>query len=108
MLHVRCEGNISQDGFTDEADPLRPLLASQGNPRQKVILDLERANFIDSSGIGWLLMWHKRLRENGGELIIHSVPPLIQQVLELVRLPKIIHVAPDAASARAYALGTKP
>jgi stage II sporulation protein AA (anti-sigma F factor antagonist) len=107
LLHVRCEGTISQNEFTDETEPLRELLASQSGPRQKVILDLERATFIDSSGIGWLLICHKRLRENGGELIIHSVPPLIEQVLDLVKLPKIIHVSLDAAGARAYALGAK-
>jgi anti-anti-sigma factor len=107
LVHVRCEDKISQEEFTDETEPLEELLSSQGGLRQKVLLDLERATFIDSSGIGWLLICHKHLRQAGGELIIHSVPPLIEQVLELVRLPKIIHVAADAASARAHALESK-
>jgi anti-anti-sigma factor len=108
LVHVRCEGTISQAEFIGETEPLGELLASVGGTRRKVLLDLERANFIDSSGIGWLLICHKHLREDGGELIIHSVPPLIEQVLELVKLPKIIHVAGDAASARAYALRAQP
>ena len=106
-VHVQCEGKISQDEFTGEREPLGELLAPLAISREKILLDLERTTFIDSSGIGWLLQCHKHLREDGGELVIHSVPPLIQQVLELVKLPKIIHVAADAASARAYALGDK-
>ncbi len=107
LVHIQCEGKVSQEEFTDDLEPLGELLASHGGLRQKVLLDLERTTFIDSSGIGWLLICHKHLREAGGELIIYSVPPLIEQVLELVKLPKIIHVAADAASARAYALGSK-
>jgi anti-anti-sigma factor len=105
VVHVQCAGKISQDDFPNGTEPLEGLLAGRGGFGRKVLLNLERATFIDSSGISWLLICHKHSLQQGGCLVVHSVPPLIDQVIQLVKLPRVMHFAGDAAGARAIALG---
>jgi anti-anti-sigma factor len=104
VLHVQCADKITQEDFIGQADPLAGLIAHLGGFSRRVLLNLERATFIDSSGVSWLLICHKHFVQNGGRLVLHSVPPLVNQVLQLVRLPRIMNVASDAAAARKLAL----
>ncbi len=69
-----------------------------------MLLNLEDSNYIDSSGVGWLLRCNKRFREAGGRLVLHSVPPLALQVFQVLKLDKLFHVAADAETARQSAL----
>jgi anti-anti-sigma factor len=103
VVHVQCADRISQDDFPRGSEPLGALLAPVGGFGRKVLLNLEEATFIDSSGISWLLITHKHFLQNGGRLIVHSVPPLVNQVFQLVRLHLIMAVAPDVAAAQAIA-----
>ena len=106
VVRVACEGPIRHANFDRINEPLRALLGPFIFSR-KVLLNLERAMSIDSSGISWLLACHKQFVEGKGRLVLHSVPPLVLQVLEMVRLPTLIPVAPDETSARALALAEK-
>lgn len=107
VVRVACEGTIRHADFDRASEPLRVLLGPFIFRRQ-VLLNLEKATSIDSSGISWLLMCHKQFAEAKGRLILYAVPPLVLQVLQLVRLPTLIPVVPDEAAARNLALGQKP
>src|SRR4051794_13958110 len=58
LLHIQCEGEISQMHFKAEGDPLERLL--DGGYGRKILLNLERTSFIDSSGISWLVLSQKQ------------------------------------------------
>ena len=75
--------------------------------RSRVLMNLEKAEYIDSSGIGWLLTHHKHFLQAGGKLVLHSVPPRINDVFQLLRMSAVLHIAPDEAAARALATGEK-
>jgi anti-anti-sigma factor len=104
VTRVACEGTIAQERFSREADPMATL-TGPGIFAKKVLLNLEKAVYIDSSGISWLLICHKHFLQGGGRLILHSVPPLIQKVLQIVQLPKIVSIAADEADALKLAKG---
>lgn len=53
-----------------------------------IILNLEKARFMDSSVIGTLVVLAKEAREAGGELRLAAVPPNIRRTLELLRLDR--------------------
>jgi anti-anti-sigma factor len=107
LLHVACEGEISwEQGGAPAADPLLQLLGPEGC-RRKVLLDLEKTTYINSSGLSWLLVCHRHFQKDGGILVIHSVAPIVKQVIDFVNLHTILHFAPDEPSARALALGEK-
>jgi hypothetical protein len=55
-----------------------------------------------------LIISHKHFVQAKGQLILHSVPPLVLQVMQIVRLPLVVPVATDEAAALALARGDKP
>ena len=106
VVCLSCEGRISQNDFEPGKDPMEAVLGSNGFSK-KVLVNLEKTNYIDSSGIGWLVICHRHFVGAQGMMVLHSVPPRVYQVLELIGLPKVLHFANDEASARAKAQGGK-
>ena len=103
IVRVSCEGQICQL-VSHGNEPMANLLGPTGYSR-KVLLNLEKTTFINSSGISWLLICHKYFSQGGGQLVVYSVPPLVNQVLQFVRLPSIMNFAADEKAARTVALG---
>jgi anti-sigma B factor antagonist len=98
---VAVQGDISQSRFPSHVnDPMEHLLGGDCH-RRNVLVDLSEAGFIDSSGVGWLMTSHKRFIAAGGRLILHSMPPTIGQVIQLLRLNTILTIKPDQAAALA-------
>jgi anti-anti-sigma factor len=104
VTRVLCEGNISQDSIRPGNDPIETLLGPDCYGR-KVLLDLERAQYIDSSGVSWLMGRHKAFAQAGGRLVLYSIPPMVSQVLHLLRMSMVLDMANDEAAARSLALG---
>jgi len=106
VIRVSCEGQISHEEFDPAKDPMRqalgPLIYSH-----KVLLNLEKTTYINSSGISWLIISHKHFVQAKGQLILHSIPPLVFQVMQMVRLPLVVPVAADEAAALGVARGDK-
>jgi anti-anti-sigma factor len=53
---------------------------------------MEKTNYIDSAGVGWLVKAHKRFQEAGGRLEIHSISPMVMQILKLLRMPEVLNI----------------
>lgn len=97
---VACEGHVTQITLHASGDPLESLL-SPGACAETILMDLSQAQFIDSSGVGWMLKCHKHCKQAGGRIIYHSAPPLVRQTLELLQMGKVLSLAKDAKTARA-------
>jgi anti-anti-sigma factor len=107
LTRIQNEGDISQMDFRAGTDLVETLLGPDCYMR-KVLLNMERTPYIDSAGVGWLVMAHKNFKDAGGRLVIHTIPPLVNQMLKLLRMPDILHMALDDAAAEALARGGKP
>lgn len=60
---------------------------------EKVYIDFSKVTAIDSSGLGKLLMFHKKLEERGGQLIIRNVEnSYVRKMFSLVHLYKVITI----------------
>lgn len=99
---LRAEGEIRLGTMPNVGDPLRALLGPDRKDRY-LLLDLSRTSYIDSCGVGWIVRQHKVAKENGGGLILHSVPPSVMQILKLLRLETILEITEDEATAKALA-----
>ena len=86
-----------------ETAPGLDRLMQCGEPPGPLLLDLGAADFIDSSGLSWLLMWHKRYASAGAKLVLHSIPPMVGDVLRMMRLDSVFNIAADEKAARAIA-----
>jgi ABC-type transporter Mla MlaB component len=103
-IRVQCEGSISQQSITPGSTPFETLLGMNCF-RHKVLLNLEKTHYIDSSGISWLMTQHKQFLKGGGKLILYAVPPMVNQVLQLLRMSSILNIATDEAAARTLVQG---
>jgi anti-anti-sigma factor len=50
---------------------------------ERVVVDLRRLDFLDSTGVGALISAHQDARVEGVELVILQGPPAVQRVFEL-------------------------
>jgi anti-anti-sigma factor len=104
LVTVHCEGDINQI-FFQLGNPLEKLLGCLTFTR-KVILNLEKVSFLDSSGLSWLAVCHKHFKAQGGRMVLCAIPPRVFQVLQFCRMDQVLRITDDEASARATLLGT--
>ena len=107
VLRLQVAGRIVQEDLDPERDPLRDLLSDRGYARL-VVLSLSGASSIDSSGLALLLMWHKRLLQAGGKLVLHSTPIKVMETLRILRMDLVLHLARDESAALTLARAENP
>lgn len=98
-IEVAAHGKITHGTISEDPSSFEALIGEVGY-QNVVILNLEDVDFVDSSGIGWLLQHHKRFRDAGGILVFHSLTPTVENVFRLLNLKQVFHVADDAVAAR--------
>jgi anti-anti-sigma factor len=81
-------------------DPLEQFIDPQGCSRA-IVLDLERAGPLDSSGVAWLLRWHHRARQAGRAFGVCAPPAQASELLRQCALDRVLKVWPDEPAARA-------
>ncbi len=59
---------------------------------RRLVVDLKKVPFIDSSGLGVLLGRYRRLSELGGEMFIVGARPTVRTVLEMSGVPQVVRV----------------
>ncbi len=91
-VRVRVAGRITHDNIPASDDPLREMLGPDVYSR-RMLLNLSEAEFLDSRGIGWLLVCHKRFNENSGRLVLYSIPPLVLDVIKVLRMHLVFELA---------------
>lgn len=105
IAHVEIEGKMtSEDLRPGAANPLETAIGPDW-AANKVLIDLGRATFIDSSAIGWLLTCSKQCKNKGGMLVLHSAPPTVSQVFNLLKIGSILPIVPNQPAAQALATG---
>src|SRR5690606_5384878 len=94
VAELQASGPITQAGISPTEDVVAKALGPSAY-RHKILLDLKNSDHIDSSGVNWLLTIHRRTREQGGRLVLHSVPPLVDNVLKVLRMNLVFEIAPE-------------
>lgn len=100
FVRVASSGSItSSDLSIDQKNPMAVILGDNW-PTHRVLLDLTRTDFIDSSAIGWLIETNKGFHEAGGRMVIHSMQPRVRQVMSLLKIDRALSLANDESSAK--------
>jgi anti-anti-sigma factor len=106
---IRCatDGNITAAAFDGDTSGKALMEATLGQTwsANKVVLDMSKTNYIDSTAVGWLISANKQFKANGGQFVIHSVQPAVRQVLDLLKIGKVVPIVDDEAAARALVTG---
>ena len=74
----------------------------------RLVLDLSRLRFVDSSGLGAFISCLRKLNASGGDLKLCRLSPPVRAVLELVRMHRVFDIfdTPEEA-ARAFEMAPK-
>ena len=68
---------------------------------RRILLNLERVNQVDSSGIGELVAAHTSVSRSGGRLILVGLPSRLATVLQITQLMGVLESYDDATQALA-------
>lgn len=107
FIRVATDGNITSAVFNGDASGKALMEGALGGnwASNRVLLDMSKTNYIDSTAIGWLISSNKQFKTNGGQLVIHSVQPSVRQVLDLLKIGKVVPIVEDEAAAKALVTG---
>jgi anti-sigma B factor antagonist len=86
---VALSGSLDINTIMDFEAVLADLFKQR---RFKVVLNLEKLNYISSAGIGVLIGNIKDFRKNHGDIKLAHVGPEIYKVLDLLELPRIFQL----------------
>jgi anti-sigma B factor antagonist len=96
-VHRRCEngrwiavlwGELDLGGV----DILSHALDDLTQPGSVVVVDMERLDFIGSSGIGALIVAMKQARSLGGDIALRSLSPFVRRVFEVAGADRVFTV----------------
>jgi anti-anti-sigma factor len=94
VLGVRGDSLVSGNvaAFKREMEAL-------GRETNRVVVDLSEVQFIDSSGCGALLQFHKHFLARGGGMKVCCVSHSVRALFELVRMQRVLDVYPTREQA---------
>jgi stage II sporulation protein AA (anti-sigma F factor antagonist) len=106
FVKIATEGNITSSDI-DAAGP-NPLERILGRNwfQSRVLLDMNDTQYIDSSAIGWLIGSSKQLRDGGGTLVVYGIQPAVRQVLDLLKVGRVVPLVEDEHAAKQVAAGS--
>ena len=78
---------------SSNADAFRAAIAPALKGCRKLVLDLERVQFVDSRGCGTILSCLKQIAPAGGDLKLCRVNPPVRMVFDLIRMHNICAIA---------------
>lgn len=107
VLRLRARDRVIRGDPSPDLGEISNLLLDEGY-RRNVLLSLEETEFVDSSGLSWLLECHQKFCNAGGRLILHSVPPAVMDTLKMMRLELVLHLADDESDALKVVRGENP
>jgi anti-anti-sigma factor len=106
VLHLQVVARNVQSDAPPRFESLEEMLGPQGYAR-RALLSLAETRFIDSGGLSWLVVCHKRFCQGGGRFVVHSITPNIRELLHMMRLDQALYVADDEAAALQMAKAEK-
>lgn len=94
VLQLQMVGRVVRSVTTPSFKPIIDLLGERGYARN-VLLSLAETEYIDSSGLSWLVVNHRRFKEAGGRLVFHSIPPTVFETMRVMRFDLVLNFAND-------------
>jgi anti-sigma B factor antagonist len=96
IIVVQCSGRIVAGA---DVHSLQLLLAKVLPQHHEVVLQLERVEFLDSSGLGALVRLVSSARASGSDLKLCALPAQVRKTLEMTNLISLFEVYDSEAEA---------
>ena len=102
---IEVGGRFDATNAPEVKAKLRDLVAAG---QARLVINLNKIEFIDSSGLGVLVGALRRCVAVGGELCLAEVPEFARSVLELTRLTRVFSIAKTEQDAVKLVKGGAP
>lgn len=86
---VQIDDRLEADTVQEFRDTMSQL-ASKG--KIKIVLDLGKVSFIDSSGLGCIVSVLRQFRQNDGDIKLACIMDSIRPLIEIVRLHRVFDI----------------
>src|SRR5918999_3725448 len=93
---VKVSGEMDARNSTQLGKELDQLL-TEGT--RKLVIDLDKVGFVNSSALATLVHYYKLARSNCGDISLAALQPPVRQVFQLSRLDRVFDLQPDVAKA---------
>ncbi|AJG41142.1 anti-sigma factor antagonist [Thermotoga sp. RQ7] len=87
---VKVHGEIDAYNSSELKEQLRNLVSS--TDKKKIVLDLSSVSYMDSAGLGTLVVILKDAKINGKEFTLSSLKESILRIFKLTHLDKIFKI----------------
>lgn len=96
---VGVQGRLAQEQSMDLEDTLRGLLDKQ---RNRLIVDLSQASYINSGGLRTLVTAWRLARQQGGNLVLFGLNEHVREIFEMVGFDKVFQIFASQETALAF------
>ena len=86
---LELEGEVDAE---HAAQLKRVFVKLREEDRRRVVLDLQKVSFVDSTGLGILISLMRQLKEVDGELRLVGLQPEVRSIFEITRLYKVFEL----------------
>lgn len=95
---VEVHGELDMATHPRLREDLQPLIGAGSG---QVVVDLAGVGFMDSSGLGTLVVLFKALRDGGGRLCLAAVQEPVRSLLKVTSVDRVIDVYATVQAAEA-------
>jgi anti-sigma B factor antagonist len=96
LVHMALVGELDLSSVAKVQEELRRI---EADAPAKLVVDLSKLTFLDSTGLRSIVTADERAREQGRRIVIVRGPDAVQRVFAITRLEDRLEMVDDAASA---------
>jgi anti-sigma B factor antagonist len=98
-LIVNFDGSSGLNDFRNNAlrEALYELVASRADP--KIAVDLQKVDFLSSSGVAILVGLKRRVEAKGGKIFLFRVQPIVFDLLAVMKLDQYFSIVGEEGDA---------
>ncbi len=106
-IQKRFEGDVAILNLNGRLDLSSAALLKEasketlGRETGKMLLNMDKVDFINSSGLGALVSILKEVRNNHGTLKLTNLAPYVREIFDITQLSNIFEIYPDEKRALA-------
>lgn len=93
---LSLQGRLDLTNASTLKEASKDVLESQA---KKMILNLDKVDFINSSGLGALVSILKEVRNSHGALRLTNLAPYVKEIFDITQLSNIFEIFPDEKQA---------
>jgi anti-anti-sigma factor len=108
---LAVSGRLDAEAVATFDAGLTPLIGDSGSSPTRLVLDLSDLDYVSSAGLHALFSAARRVRANGGALVVAAPARFVSEVFAISRFDRVIEVFPtvnDAVSGTAESTTDTP